>query len=428
MNTGVYNNLLTTYSPKPLTKYDTHKASELRNIVNKISKIASTSPVYLVKLTDAKQTYALGVKESSMLLNKNLKELSDTSNEGVFARKKAYSSDLRSVDTEIIGDDYSKLPKEFKLSVNHLATPQVNMGNELAANYSRIDAGTYKFRVRVADDIYDFQYNIKRDASNRDIIEGLSSFINKADIGLTASVEYADDSKHMLCMCVQSVMTGSSMGERIFNLADTGDLKGKNGIIEYLGIDNMLEAPTSSEFYVDGAEKHTLSNEFIISKALKVSLKDTTDYEVDINYLPDSDSIIAGVQKIIDVYNYMVESTDTYANISNQNLKLVAEMSNVIRPYRSELEACGISFDKSGKMQLDKSLAVQSINEGELQKLFAADSPFTKGLLKKTDEIKLNPMDYVDKITVSYPNYKKAPQGFAYITSLYSGMLFNSYC
>ena len=89
MDTAVYNHLLTQYRPKELTKYDTHKASELRSVMNRIAKKTKTSPIYLVKLTDAKQSFALGIKESSMLLGTGLKELADTSPDGVFSKKKA---------------------------------------------------------------------------------------------------------------------------------------------------------------------------------------------------------------------------------------------------------------------------------------------------------------------------------------------------
>lgn len=88
MDTAVYNHLLTQYRPKELTKYDTHKVSELRNVMNRIAKKTKTSPIYLVKLTDAKQSFALGIKESSMLLGTGLKELADTSPDGVFSKKK----------------------------------------------------------------------------------------------------------------------------------------------------------------------------------------------------------------------------------------------------------------------------------------------------------------------------------------------------
>ena len=52
---------------------------------------------------------------------------------------------------------------------------------------------------------------------------------------------------------------------------------------------------------------------------------------------------------------------------------------------------------------------------------------FAKALYQKSDQVSLNPMEYVDKTIVAYKNPGK---NFAnpYITSAYSGMMFNSYC
>lgn len=97
-------------------------------------------------------------------------------------------------------------------------------------------------------------------------------------------------------------------------------------------------------------------------------------------------------------------------------------------PFQSEMESAGITFDQKGYMQMDESLATQAAQEGDLERLFGKDSRLNQRIQNKNEEIKINPMDYVDKILVSYPNFGKPPRGFSYITSLYSGMLFNYYC
>ena len=52
---------------------------------------------------------------------------------------------------------------------------------------------------------------------------------------------------------------------------------------------------------------------------------------------------------------------------------------------------------------------------------------FTKSATKKIADIQLNPMDYVDKRIVAYKNPHIKHFANPYITSAYSGMLFNSY-
>ena len=76
MDLNVYNYLMTGYNTKPAaSKYGAHKTSELRSIVRDIAKRTKSSPIYLVKLSDDKQAYALNVKESSIALHDAFEDL-----------------------------------------------------------------------------------------------------------------------------------------------------------------------------------------------------------------------------------------------------------------------------------------------------------------------------------------------------------------
>ena len=152
------------------------------------------------------------------------------------------------------------------------------------------------------------------------------------------------------------------------------------------------------------------------------------DQAAQISYVPDSDKIIGGISGIIKSYNKLVDSTNDYSSETGQSPKLIREYRNLLKPYASELESCGITFDEKGRMKLDESLAAQAAIDGDMEKLVGKDSSLNRRLHKKNEEVKLNPMDYIEKKIVSYPDYGKPPKGYAYITSLYSGMLFNYYC
>ena len=53
---------------------------------------------------------------------------------------------------------------------------------------------------------------------------------------------------------------------------------------------------------------------------------------------------------------------------------------------------------------------------------------FADSLFHKTIQISLDPMQYVEKRIVAYKNPAKIHFATPYITSPYTGMLFNSYC
>jgi len=428
MEDNTYNHLVPTYRPKPLTKYDTHKASELRNIVNEITKLTKESPTYFVRMNDAKQTYLLGVKESAIMFQNGFEELCDNAPDSAFNDKKAYSSDTSKIGAKIIGKDQSKLPDGFLIRVKSLALSQVNRGRELYLTGRGLAGGTYKFQVSVGDDLYDFQYNIRNEANNKEVMNGLSSFINKANIGIHTDVVPVRDEPDKICMRIESDMTGSAAGEAIFAFADKENPNG-NGLVSYLDLNRIERSPESSTFYMDGNERHTLSNEFTMGRCLKVILRDTTaeDEVVSINFYPDSDRILASLQKIADAYNFMLDSSQEFAKVASYNLKLANDIQATIRPYKPELEACGFVFNENNRILFDTALTLQAINDGELQKLFSRSSPFVQTMISKAYEIKLNPMEYIDKLMGTYPDFSKPAEGFSYITSLYSGLIFNYY-
>jgi flagellar hook-associated protein 2 len=77
-------------------------------------------------------------------------------------------------------------------------------------------------------------------------------------------------------------------------------------------------------------------------------------------------------------------------------------------------------------MVADDALLSQSVTDGQVQQLFGDLSQFRVDIEAKTKDISLDPMNYVDKTVVTYPN---PGHTFAnpYMPSIYSGMLYNQY-
>lgn len=425
MDLAVYNYLVPQYIQRPVTKYDTHNRKELRAVLKDMMKLNDTqSPTWLVKLSDEKQTYALNIKEESIALFASLSSLSDSGDGAVFSQKKAYTGN-DSITAKIVTEDYEKLPEEFDLKVNSLAKQQVNQGNSYYRTGKGLAAGTYRFNLSVNDDVYEFQFNIKKDANHEEIGQELANFINKAGVGVTASVQY--DGKDKISLVLEARMSGRGTHGNVFALQDLGTGKGK-GIVSYYNLNQMVQEPKNASFMINGENKESLSNSFILNQALYVTLKGATDEEVHVGYLPDSDKIIESIKEMMTGYNGLIEFTKEYTEKKGYVPKLANELSAVVRPHHAEMESCGITLDTDRKMQLDESLAVQACNEGDMQDLFSESSPLVSKLLDKTNDVKLNPMEYVDKTLVTYPDKSKPGVTRSYITSLYSGMLFNDYC
>ena len=73
-------------------------------------------------------------------------------------------------------------------------------------------------------------------------------------------------------------------------------------------------------------------------------------------------------------------------------------------------------------------MAVQASLDGGMKDLFARENGFIARLKDKMDAMAINPMDYLEKTVVLYPNTQKSNFTNPYVTSMYSGLFFNSYC
>ena len=118
---AVYNNYLTAYTPKTVTRYDTHKKSELRSIYNSIVKMNRDAPWYLPVTSKATQNYAVDLKENARELHNTIAQLGGLEENGLFSKKSAYSSDTEVAIASYIGPRNPEGPSpSLELSVQSL--------------------------------------------------------------------------------------------------------------------------------------------------------------------------------------------------------------------------------------------------------------------------------------------------------------------
>ena len=102
-------------------------------------------------------------------------------------------------------------------------------------------------------------------------------------------------------------------------------------------------------------------------------------------------------------------------------------MNRIASYYNQSLGRLGLQFGENGDIFVDETLldnAAQSDNPGAV---LEPVKDFTNSLLRKANQVSLNPMNYVNKTIVAYKN---PGHNFVspYAASAYSGMMFNSYC
>lgn len=426
----VYNYYLSTYSKtKGSSQYDTHKKSELRNIYNTIVKLNRESPLSIFDTTKDTREFAVGIKENALSLSNTIASLGGLDENTLLNKKIAYSSNENFVTAEYIGShtDNEKVPS-FTLEVQALASPQVNVGAYLPDIPISLPEDTYSFDLNINDLNYEFQFAVHEGESNTAIQNRLARLINNADVGIKADI--ATDEEGNSALRVTSVATGLPEGKNcLFSISDSHTSK-KAGAVSYLGINYMARNASNASFILNGEKKSASSNNFTIEKTYEVTLNgihSVIGESATIGLKTDTESLTDNVTALVNAYNSFMDDAAAYLEKQPKSSRLVTEMTGVVSLYKNELDAVGLSLRKDGHIDIDKDALCQSALEDNAKETFHSVRELANALVRKSKQITIDPMHYASSKIVAYKNPGKNFSQ-AYITSAYSGMLFNSYC
>lgn len=428
--TNVYNFYLTTYAPKSSTPYDTHKKSELRSVYNSIVKMNKESPLFILDTSKESQRFAVGMKENARELRNTIASLGGLDEEELLNKKVAYSSNENIAAASYIG---SSKPEDdtpsYEVEVKSLASTQVNMGRFLSNEENvSLPPDTYSFDVSIDDLSYEFQFSIKATDTNRDVQERLSRLINNAGIGMTAQVIRDDNDNSSLR--IESDATGLKNGKyNQFHISDNRTSKA-SGAVDYLGLDYVASPPTNASFLVNGEEITSTSNHYILDNTYNLQLKGVSSEDgetASIGLKTDVESLAENINTLVRGYNSFLQAVSEFGENHPKSNRLFHEMGSVARLYAKGLTQAGLNLNLDGTLEVDGDVLRQKATSDDAREAFSSMRGFTNSILRKSNQVALNPMNYVNNVIVAYKNPGK---NFAtpYITSAYSGMMFNSYC
>ncbi len=426
--TNIYNHYLANYAPKGSTPYDSHKKSELRGVYNSIVKMNKESPLYILDNSSDAHEFAVGMKENARELRNTIASLGGLDEEELLNKKAAFSGDESVVSATYIGSasEEGSTPS-FEIEVKELASGQINRGKELVpSDPVELEPGTYSFDVNIDELNYEFQFGIKSNDTNRDLQERLNRLINNANVGITAELVSTDG---RTAMKLSSAVTGLKGDiEQIFTISDDKTSK-TSGVVDYLGIGRTEQKPTNARFILNGQERTTTSNHFTVERAYEIHLNGLSEEGVatSVGLKTDVESLTENVNELVRGYNNFLKAAFEYADSQPKSNRLMREVSGISQVYAKGLTTAGLHLNMDGTLEVDadalKNVAMSDNAAEELSSI----KDFTNSLLRKTGEVSLNPMNYVNRTVVAYKN---PGHNFAtpYITSAYSGMMFNSYC
>ena len=423
---NVYNNYIPTYAPTS-TRYDSHKRGELKDIYNTIVKKSKDTPIFLISRDRSAQNYALSLKENARSLRNAISSLTSEDSSSVLDKKVASSSDEEIVEAKYVGvDEAIDSAPAFDIEVSELASPQTNIGKFLNNDGMDLAPDTYSFDVHINDTDYEFQFVIDSDDTNRNIQDKIARLINRSNIGINASVMEDSDRS---ALRLESASTGITKPDEMTFVISDNNTSRRSGAVNYFGLDSIAHEPTNAAFSINGNSHESFSNSFTVGKVYELNLKGLTSEgnPVHIGLKPDVEALTDNINHLTGAYNDFIRKAAEYTQEYGRSNKIMTEMRAITSQYGGELDNVGLTVQKDGTIEVnDKLLNVTASDENPKESLYPVQR-FTNALMRKTNQISIDPMSYSRQIIAAYKNPGKNYPN-PYVTSIYTGMMFSSYC
>ena len=425
---SVYDYYISTYANKEVSRYDTHKKSDLRKIYNRIVKTNKESPLYKISNMDDAKKFAIDIKEGSKSIQNVVAALSDRYGgfEDSFQKKVAVSSDESSVSVKYVGNgEEDNSTEQFVVDIDKLALPQVNVGNYLKNNALTFTPGSYSFDLTTTNTTYEFIYNVNEGDTNKDVLNRLSTLMNNASLGISAEVLERGDGFSALSLT--SRQTGLSDEEEYLFKVSPEATNESIVAMDHLGIDKISQEASNSDFMLNGAKRSSLSNTFTINNTFELTLKNTTgEKSTTIGFKTNTEAVADNIQTLIDAFNGIIKTAESYSNTgASAGNKLLNDMSSVSKSRQASLAYIGLMVADDGQITIDKDILSEAVQPDRQEETFQTLTNFKDSVGEKASSVAINPMNYVNKIVVAYKN---PGHNFntPYISSIYAGMMLDS--
>lgn len=120
--------------------------------------------------------------------------------------------------------------------------------------------------------------------------------------------------------------------------------------------------------------------------------------------------------KTVDLFNRLLSRSDEYGKLKHKPSRPGCELRKLVAEHEEDLKEAGFSISEDGFLSIQED------------KEFKIPVPFMQDLKEKCEYMSMNPMEYVEKRVFSYAHLHQSDIGYSYASSIYTGMLFNSYC
>ncbi len=418
VNGNIYNHLGLNTVPKKRTT--THKSSELKAIYTKMAQYNKSSPLYILNLSDNKQEQIINIKESALSLRYIIQSFGNPEDD-IYAKKTFSSSDNSVVSGSLKRPDAPNIPDSLDIDIESLATPQTNISKYVKSTEFSLVPKEHRFTLDTLNTSSHFGITVNKGDTNVDVQSKLVNYINNRNIGVNASlIKDGNNSAIMLT----SAETGKPATDDGLLFSFTPEGAGQN-LVNVFELNNVKSAPTNSSFSINGDQHISSSNHISINQAIELDFHKVSNGPVRVGLSADSSQAIEQLEGFVSAYNGLIDiSAASTSQIGTRSLS--TDISGVLTKYKTSMEHIGIITQDDGKLSVDKSIVEKALVNGEFTEFFGNTEAIATDIENATNRLVLDPVAYVNKTIVSYPNASNKLNN-TYTQSLYSGLMYNNY-
>ena len=308
---------------------------------------------------------------------------------------------------------------DISINVEQIATSQTTESNSVKSN----DMDLLKngnLSIDVGNKNYNFNLDLTKSKNNNDAINTISSEINKANIGLKASVVEKDGKSTLE---INSKDTGEKSS---FKARFDGDLS-KN-----INLSTTKEAK-NAKYTVDNTKYTSETNKVNIKNDLiKLNLNGIGNTTIS-NSKFDNSKVVEAVKQFAKDYNSVVD-------FLKDNSKKSTEIDNLAYSFSTSrfmeisLSSIGINVDSAGKLSVNEDTLKSSIsnNINKVKDVLSKSSGLADNTYKKVNEAMYNAKDLYPELKLdnNYSNtysYNNSNIIMSQYNSLYTNGVFLNY-
>lgn len=383
-------------------------------VYQQIRNISKNAPVYLIYPTEDIQQFAESIKDLSLQLEDYLKQLLSTEADNPLHQLHLVPPPSQFITVKTLAQPEE--PVEYEIHINAVAKGQQNIGSYSSPNLCPFTEQTFAFSIMTDDDDYDFEIPVTNSSTNESVLTRIAELINRTANGLVATLVYNKYSKVAL-----SIEASPHRKDRPARFSLKDDMP--NGLIEYYDLNNVVSTPTQSDFSVNNEQVFSYGVAFIIDDLFEFTLRQPCEQNIKLKFELNREIITAEIDKLQNLLNHML-------TLSQKNKSRVLEkgLLSILTAHKDALSLVGLELNENNLLDTNPERLEKSIQDRTLEQLFSDESSFSTELLNHTQDIAIDPMKYIPNKIVSYKDLTKNHYPNPYLTSMYSGFLFASYC